>query len=742
MRHPLCLLVFLALAAFSGPARARQEPPPEALEENNVLILHAHEANAPLFLRVDEGISKALDHGGVPKQNQHYVSLDLRRNPGPEYRSLRVDEMRLRFSHRKVAAIVTMFPEALEFLLKDARDLFPDVPVLALYLPEGFQLPKADRPITGHSAVPDIIGTVEIALRLFPASNRIYVVSGTHEVDRRMEEQARSDLKQWEGRLEAHSLSQRSLEEILSELSSALAGTLVLLLPFTRDTAGRLYHTANLTERLSKASAAPIFGVLETGLGSGAIGGNVLDFGATGEQAGEWLLDVLGGRPKPGDSHEFLVSPSVPMFDWRQLRRWKLSESDLPEGSVVLNKEFRLWDLRNYAIGALAFILLQSFLIARLLVQRRRKESAQESLRQRTEELDQFFNVTLDLLCIADKEGYFLRLNPAWERTLGYGRGELMANRFLDFVHPDDLDRTQEALSRLAEQHRLTSFSNRYRCRDGSYRWLEWTAAPVGERIYAAARDITERQFAEAEAMQRRAELAHLSRVATIGELTTSLAHEINQPLTAILSNAQAAQRFLCRPAPDISEVRQILDDIIRDNRRASEVLRNVRALVRKEEPRREWLDLNEAIREVALLLRGEALLQGFSVTMELSPALKRVQGDYSQLQQVILNLILNGAAAMGNAPREQRRIVVRTAMADNGWVRVSVKDLGTGIDENRVGRLFEPFYSTKPDGMGMGLSISQRIIRDHGGTMEASNNPEGGATFAFWLPAPQGDAS
>ena len=291
-------------------------------------------------------------------------------------------------------------------------------------------------------------------------------------------------------------------------------------------------------------------------------------------------------------------------------------------------------------------------------------------------------------------------------------------------------------MSALASQQKVVFFENRYRAKDGTYRWLEWTAAPAGNLIYAAARDITERLKGEAEAQQRREELAHVSRVATMGEMTSSLAHEINQPLTAILSNAEAAQRFLSMTTPDIGEVRQILDDIVRDDRRASDVVRKVRALVRKETPREEILDLDETIREVVGLVRGESVLQGLSITTELSPESKRIRGDRIQLQQVILNLILNSAAAMRNSPRAQRKIIVRTATQDGVTVKASVRDFGTGIDKNNIERLFEPFYTTKPEGMGMGLSISQRIVMAHGGTIEASNNPEGGATFSFTLPA------
>jgi two-component system sensor kinase FixL len=221
-----------------------------------------------------------------------------------------------------------------------------------------------------------------------------------------------------------------------------------------------------------------------------------------------------------------------------------------------------------------------------------------------------------------------------------------------------------------------------------------------------------------------------------MGELTTSLAHEINQPLTAILSNAEAAQRFLSQASPDISEIRQILEDIIRDDRRANDVVRKVRALVKKEKLRDEPLDLNEVILVVVDLIRADSLLQGLSIATDLSPGLAVIHGDGIQLQQVILNLILNGAAAMRNSPSGQRKIIVRTAMLDSRTVKAFVTDFGTGIDENNIDRLFEPFYTTKPEGLGMGLSISQTIIKAHGGTMEARNNREGGATFAFTLPA------
>jgi PAS domain S-box-containing protein len=739
--HPLFLFILLVFDPGAGLAHAQTQPQSD-LAAKDILVLHAHEGNVPVFLGTDKGVSNTLQSGGISSLNQFFESLELRRNPGPEHRKLLVEQMRMRYGHRKLDMIITVYPEALEFVLKDCRDVLPHVPILALYLPQGFDLPKMDRPIIGHAAEPDIFGTLETALKLVPGAKRVYIVSGAHEVDRRIEDQARGLSKKWEGRLEFLYLSHMPFEEMLSTVSSVPPGSIILALAFSHDVTGKSYTTPIVIQRLSQVSTAPIFGVLDSMLGRGITGGSLISYELIGTKAGQLALDIVGGTKTPNNIPTMLDVPPVPMFDWRQLRHWNLSEDALPEGSIVINRELRLWDFRFYIIGALAFFMAQSGLIAGLLINKRRRRCAEESLRQRTEELDQFFNVSLDLLCIANIQGYFLRLNPAWEKVFGYTREELTAKKFLDFVHPDDLEPTLEALYTQASQQKVVQFENRYRAKDGRYRWLEWTSAPSGNLLYAVARDFTERLKAETEDQQRRIELARMTRVSMMGEMTTTLAHEINQPLTAIMSNAQAAQRFLSQTPPDIDEIRQILDDIIRDNRRASEVIRTVRALVKKEQPRREPLDLNQTIQQVVDLFRGDSLLQGLSIGTDLSTELVTVHGDGTQLQQVILNLILNGAAAMGNAPLAQRKIIVRTAMADNRTVKASVTDFGVGIDENNIERLFQPFFTTKPEGLGMGLSITRTIIKAHGGTMEASNNKQVGATFVFTLPAHQGDKS
>jgi PAS domain S-box-containing protein len=733
--HRILLFYLLVFGSWAGPVCAQTQPR-DPLTGKNVLVLHAFESNVPVFELADRGIRAALDAGGVGIRNQFFEYLDLARNPGLHHARLMAELMRLRYGQRKIDAIITMYPEALHFALNEGLRIFPRVPIVALWMQEGVELPKTGRRIVQNIPKRDIAGTLEIALQLVPDAKRVYVVAGAYETDIGTENLARRAFKKWEDRLEFSYLSNMPLEEVLTKISGAPPGTIVLVLPFTMDVTGRIFTIKEVSQRVSRVSPAPVFGFYQILLGQGIVGGSLLNYEEVGARAGELALDILKGVTPPENLPDVLEVPHVPVFDWQQLRRWKLSESVLPKGSIVINRRLSFWDFKYHILGALVFIIGQSFLIAGLLVHRSRRRSAEDSLRRKTEELNRFFSVTLDLLCIANTDGGFLLLNPAWEKILGYTEEELRAKRLYDFIHPEDLMKTREVFPTLASQEKEVTFENRCRCKDGTYRWLEWTAVPVGNLIYAAARDVTERLKADAEARERREELAHVARIATMGEMTTSLAHEINQPLAAIRSNAEAAQRFLSQAAPDISEARQILDDIIRDDRRAGEVVHRVQSLVRKEKPIQDFLDLNKTIQEAVGLIGGEFLLHGLSITTELSQDLKMIRGDRVQLQQVILNLVLNSAAAMKNAPRAQRKIIVRTAMEDSGTVKASVTDFGTGIDENNIGRLFEPFYTTKPEGLGMGLSISQGIIKAHGGTMEASNNPDGGATFAFTLPA------
>src|SRR6266542_1123208 len=242
------------------------------------------------------------------------------------------------------------------------------------------------------------------------------------------------------------------------------------------------------------------------------------------------------------------------------------------------------------------------------------------------------------------------------------------------------------------------------------------------------------RRQAELEVQRLRQDLAHVGRVSAMGELTASLAHELNQPLTAILNNAQAAQRFLAADVVNLDELREIVSDIVADDKRAAELIRQTRRLLGKGGLEHTALALNETVADVARIVRGDAIMRNVSIRLDLAAALPPVRGDRLQLQQVVLNLVLNGLDAMQEAGPGDRVLVITTA-SDGPAVRVSVRDSGVGIDGQNVDRMFQPLYTTKAEGLGMGLAIANSIVIAHGGRLGACNNPDGGATFHFTLP-------
>jgi len=266
----------------------------------------------------------------------------------------------------------------------------------------------------------------------------------------------------------------------------------------------------------------------------------------------------------------------------------------------------------------------------------------------------------------------------------------------------------------------------------------------VVEQLYLLGEVVAnalERAHAEREVARLRQELAHIGRVSALGELSASLAHELNQPLTAILNNAHVAQQLLEADVPNVGELREILDDILADDQRAAKVISRLRALLKKGELDHVPLDLNDLVAEVAELVRNDMVLRRVPMALDLAPGLPQVRGDRVQLQQVILNLVLNGLEAMSEPSRRDHALVVRTSRAAPAAVSVAIEDSGNGIDMADVDRMFQPLYTTKTEGLGMGLAIARTIVDAHGGELRASNNPEGGATFQFSLPvAPEGD--
>jgi PAS domain S-box-containing protein len=313
---------------------------------------------------------------------------------------------------------------------------------------------------------------------------------------------------------------------------------------------------------------------------------------------------------------------------------------------------------------------------------------------------------------------------------------------FLASVHPDDRDAVKKAVdASLADPNTPYSIDHRVTRQDGSERIVhergEVTFDETGKPIHmiGTVHDITELKRAEVESYRARRELQRMERVSRMGELTASLAHELNQPLTAILSNARAALRFLQSDRLDLAELREILQDIANDDKRASDIIRGVRFMLKQEEIEQETISINDVLRDMISLFHSEAIIRNIEVEMDLADPLPLVHVDRVQIQQVILNLIMNAADIMSHSGPENRKVILQTLPIDPATVQVAVRDFGTGIAEKDLDHIFEPFFTTKRSGLGMGLSICRSIIEAHGGRIWVANNPDKGVTFYFELP-------
>ncbi len=349
---------------------------------------------------------------------------------------------------------------------------------------------------------------------------------------------------------------------------------------------------------------------------------------------------------------------------------------------------------------------------------------------------------------IWDFEGRIHEANDAFLQIIGYERGDLASGRirWTDLTPASARDRDARAIAEIKTRGFAPPYEKEYVRSDGSRVAVLFGAATFGDERdqgVAFVVDLTERKRAESDARESERrfrgiemELAHANRVATLGQLTASIAHEIRQPIAATITNAHAAMRWLSGPASDHDEVRHALVRIVNDGTRANDVIGRIRALVKKAPARKERVLVNEAIREVIALTRAEAAKHGVSVEADLDDALPLVHGDRVQLQQVMLNLMINAVEAMSSAGEGPRALSVRTRTYGSQAARVAVHDTGPGVDGHDIDRLFEPFYTTKAGGMGMGLSICRSIVEAHGGTLQVFANLPRGAMFVFELPA------
>jgi PAS domain S-box-containing protein len=885
----------------------------------NVLVLHYYERALPANVTIDQSIRSILRPGRGTRIELFSEDYDVARFPAKGYEAYLHDTLRRKYRSRPIDLIITTLSPALDFMLRHRAGLFPGVPIVFCAVDER-ELARytLGSSVTGVTIKGDFVGrTLAVALGLHPEAREVIYVGGTTAFEKAWEAEFTQTSRAYTGRVKFRSLSHFPMNQILEEVAHLPPSAIVFYFALSRDSAGNAFTPRDALGLVAQASSVPVYGISDTYVGHGAVGGHMVSFEAQGTRAARVALRLLRGE-KVANIPVVRDVPNVTMFDWRQLRRWRIPEDRLPPGSVIWFREPSVWELYKwYILGGVSLLALQSLLIGTLLVERRQRRHAQRSLNERLrfqtlvsslsaafvnlpaarvdEEIErglirivEFLGVdraelaqfsmetgvflithaatnegiegppsvvkTAELPWITDrlvrgeivrfsrladlpveasvdregclrrgvkaqvlipmavggttlgalaytmvraerawpdalmpqlllvgevfanalvrkrgqealrqsedrfrllsettravpweadaKTGQFTYVGPQAERLLGYPVAEWYKKEFWpDHIHPEERESTVNLCLKLTQTHKDYEFEYRMLTADGGIVWVHdivsvESADSEPKTLRGFLIDISDRKRAEEDLQRHREQLVHVTRVTTMGELTASLAHELNQPLTAIVSNAQAGERFLAAPSPPLAEVREILEDIVADGQRAGEVIRRLRGLLKNGEFEFAHLDLNGVIGEVVTLAGADALVRNIPLALELDSNLPPVRGDRVQLQQVLLNLILNGLEAMGDGVGGDRKLLIRTDLGVGGTVRVAVRDSGVGILENTLDRIFEPFYSTKPTGMGMGLSITRSIVEAHGGRIWAANNPDHGATIWFTLPA------
>ncbi|WP_426614488.1 sensor histidine kinase [Bradyrhizobium sp. McL0616] len=612
------LLYFGLMIAASVLPRSASAAEPGATtrsEPKRVLVLHSFGREFRPWSEYARSIKAELERQSPwPLDIQEHTLLTARfNNSGPE--APFVEYLRSLYLGSPPDLVLSIGAPAARFVQRYRGQLFLDTPTVLTVVEQRLvnRLDLTDNDVV-VSVRNDFMAAFENILQVLPDTKTVAMVIGASQLEKFWIDEVQRELKPLEGRISLVWYSDLAFEDILKRASTLPPHT-VLFWGLMSVDAGGIVHEGDIAlRRLHEVANVPIFSYQEPFFGGTTVGGPMQLTAETSLKTVDAAMRIFGGEKPASIKYEPIVF-GPPRYDWRELRRWGISESNLPPGSEVLFREPSIWERFRWQMALIMSVfLLQAGLISVLLHERRR------------------------------------------------------------------------------------------------------------------------RQGAEVESRQRLAELAHANRYSAVGELTTSIAHELNQPLGAILTNAETAELMLKGASPDIDEIRLILADIRRDDQRASEVIRRLRSVLKKTPFEITDIELNDTVREAIGLVT--AIAGGRRVALSYAPVFAdlHVKGDSVQIQQVVLNLIINAMDAVSDADKKKREVSVSTLRAGN-QAEIRVGDTGPGIAAGDLAHVFDPFFTTKPQGMGMGLAIVKTIVEAHHGTIAAENLPSGGALFVIRLP-------
>ncbi len=715
-----------------------------AILSGNVLVLYSNGRLLPANTEVNQSLLQVFGERRDVGVTVFSEFLDAPTFHGDAFERTFATYLNAKYASRPPSVVVAAGNEALSFVVRQRSEIFPGVPVVYAAVSDG-DLRRIGALPPEYVGVPlrhDFIGTVEQALQLRPKARHLLIVLGTADFGREWEGQLRSESRAFVGRLDIEFLVVDSIAALRSRLQGLGDDWLVFTPGFFVDGQGGRYFPREAAQLIASASPVPVLGPYPSFIGTGVLGGRMVSFSQLGRAAGRLSADLISGVPV-----ESLAPPeSVPLpfeIDWRQAQRFGISDAELPPGTVVNFKEPGFWQqYRDLALAGIAVMLVQLLLIGALLVERQRRRRTAAELSESEQGMKLAAQAARLSMWVLDTQGAdpgpVLPARRSTDDTL---------RRFADFdtvlagVHPGDRASVEAAVVHARAGEGELDVEFRQVGADGAHRWVAARGQTEpghghghGQRMLGVAMDITERKKAEFQATQDRSALRHITRVSLLGQLSASIAHQLNQPLASILSNAEAARLMLDRHPVDLAELRLICDDIAASDQRAADVIRQLGALFKRDALELVTLDLNGLVRDSLELMRGNLLARQVSVRTDLSSTVPSVAGDRVQLQQLILNLMTNAADAMQGNPEDQRQMTVSTVLRDS-MVQLCVADSGPGIAASDMQSIFEPFWTNKSNGMGMGLAICRSVATAHQGSLTVATAARGGAVFCLQLP-------